>query len=109
LNDKRQPAVIFTDFNVARKYARPGRFLAPDPYFTPHYSLVAGLKDTSGYREFYVYDPWYDHRAFWVTEQQLKDMMFVPPEMYHHNQPYLVWLGSCTTEVIGMEAVTTDW
>jgi hypothetical protein len=63
-------------------------------YGLTHYRLVAGLKNTTDYREFYICAPWYDHRDFWVTEQKLKNMMHIPPELSPNVQPNLVWTGS---------------
>jgi hypothetical protein len=94
LNSKRQPAVIVVDLNAVSRILYPDDPIY-DFAFLAHYCLVAGIRDTKGYKEFYIYDPWYKHRKFWASEEQLKEIMTIPTHLWipASAQPYLVWLG----------------
>jgi hypothetical protein len=95
INANKQPVVVVTDSDILAYYFNgglPGQSGYPNDNIkrTLHYVVIASIRNTNGYKEYYVLDPLISHRMRYYKEEYLKDIItlksdrstFVPEDQW---------------------------
>jgi hypothetical protein len=89
ININREPAIVVCDYNVINRIRFPNNIQYTG--VSPHYIVIAGIRENNSVREFYTLDPWNTMERYWYTEFEMEEIIHISYQFMDVMDAFWLW------------------